>query len=49
VVRLALESLGDRAAGVVLNDVDPESVAHGRWLYGGAGEAAPPIAGRRAG
>ncbi|WP_242335826.1 MULTISPECIES: CpsD/CapB family tyrosine-protein kinase [Anaeromyxobacter] len=49
VVRLALESLGDRAAGVVLNDVDPESVAHGRWLYGGPGEAAPAIAGRRAG
>jgi protein-tyrosine kinase len=49
VVRLALESLGDRAAGVVLNDVDPESVAHGRWLYGGAAEAAPAVAGRRAG
>jgi protein-tyrosine kinase len=49
VVRLALESLGDRAAGMVLNDVDPESVAHGRWLYGGAAEAAPPVAGRRAG
>jgi capsular exopolysaccharide synthesis family protein len=33
VVRLALEALGDRAAGVVLNDVDPEGIAHGRWIY----------------
>jgi protein-tyrosine kinase len=33
VVRLALESLGERAAGIVLNDVDPDSVAHGRWIY----------------
>jgi capsular exopolysaccharide synthesis family protein len=49
VVRLALESLGDRAAGVVLNDVDPESIAHGRWLYGGGGEVTLPVAGRRAG
>jgi Mrp family chromosome partitioning ATPase len=35
VVRLALESLGDRAAGIVLNDVDVETVAHGRWIYQG--------------
>lgn len=41
VVRLALESLGDRAAGVVLNDVDPDSVAHGRWIY--PGEASAPV------
>jgi capsular exopolysaccharide synthesis family protein len=34
VVRLALESLGDRAAGIVLNDVDVDAVAHGRWIYG---------------
>jgi capsular exopolysaccharide synthesis family protein len=35
VVRLALESLGDRAVGIVLNDVDPDAVAHGRWIYSG--------------
>jgi protein-tyrosine kinase len=35
VVRLALESLGDRAAGVVLNDVDAESMVHGRWILEG--------------
>jgi capsular exopolysaccharide synthesis family protein len=39
VVRLALESLGERAAGIVLNDVDVDSVAHGRWIYAGAGDA----------
>jgi capsular exopolysaccharide synthesis family protein len=39
VVRLALESLGDRAVGIVLNDVDPDAVAHGRWIY--SGESAP--------
>lgn len=33
VVRLALDALGDRAAGLVLNDVDPGGVAHGRWIY----------------
>jgi protein-tyrosine kinase len=37
VVRLALDSLGDRAAGIVLNDVDADSVAHGAWMYGGKG------------
>jgi capsular exopolysaccharide synthesis family protein len=37
VVRLALDSLGDRAAGVVLNDVDAESIAHGTWIYGEPG------------
>jgi capsular exopolysaccharide synthesis family protein len=44
VVRLALDALGDRVAGIVLNDVDPDSVAHGRWLWPGevaTGEAAP--------
>jgi len=40
VVRLALESLGDRAAGIVLNDVDPDAVAHGRWIYPGEAPAA---------
>ncbi|HET7825261.1 MAG TPA: CpsD/CapB family tyrosine-protein kinase [Anaeromyxobacter sp.] len=34
VVRLALESLGDRAVGVVLNDVDAHAIAHGSWIYG---------------
>lgn len=34
VVRVALESLGDRAAGVVLNDVDAQAIAHGSWIYG---------------
>ena len=43
VVRLALDALGERAAGLVLNDVDPEAVAHGRWIYPGrrAPSAAP--------
>jgi capsular exopolysaccharide synthesis family protein len=40
VVRLALDALGDRAAGIVLNDVDPEAVAHGSWIWRGEGEAA---------
>jgi capsular exopolysaccharide synthesis family protein len=39
VVRLALDALGDRTAGIVLNDVDPDAVAHGRWMY--PGEAPP--------
>ncbi len=34
VVRLALDSLGERVAGIVLNDVDVSAVAHGRWIYG---------------
>ncbi len=47
VVRLAVEALGERCAGVVLNGVDATGVAHGRWLYGDP--AAPPSApGRRA-
>lgn len=44
VVRLALDALGDRAAGIVLNDVDPAAVAHGRWIWPGeegAAAAAP--------
>jgi Mrp family chromosome partitioning ATPase len=41
VVRLALDALGDRAAGIVLNDVDPEAVAHGRWIWPGDGEEPP--------
>jgi capsular exopolysaccharide synthesis family protein len=39
VVRLALDALGERAIGVVLNDVDPDAIAHGRWMY--PAEAAP--------
>lgn len=40
VVRLALEALGDRAAGIVLNDVDAGSLGHTRWiLEGNAREA----------
>lgn len=33
VVRLALDAVGDRAAGLVLNAVDAASSPHGRWLY----------------
>ncbi len=33
VVRLALESLGDKAVGIVLNDVDTGVTLHGRYLY----------------
>jgi protein-tyrosine kinase len=40
VVRLALDALGDRAAGLVLNDVDPGAVAHGSWIYPGEGQPA---------
>jgi capsular exopolysaccharide synthesis family protein len=46
VTRFALDALGDRCLGVVLNDVDAETVAHGRWLYAGAADA--PVPGRRA-
>lgn len=46
VTRFALDALGERAVGVVLNDVDAETVAHGRWLY--AGPAEPAVPGRRA-
>ncbi len=34
VMRLALEALGDRAAGIVLNDLDPASMPRGSWLRG---------------
>jgi capsular exopolysaccharide synthesis family protein len=40
VVRLALEALGERAVGIVLNDLDPDAVAHGRWMYPADGVAA---------
>ncbi|HEY6099939.1 MAG TPA: CpsD/CapB family tyrosine-protein kinase [Anaeromyxobacter sp.] len=40
VVRLALESLGERAVGVVLNDVDAGAIAHGRWILEGSSGAA---------
>jgi capsular exopolysaccharide synthesis family protein len=44
VVRLALEALGDHAGGIVLNDVDPAAVAHGRWIWPGEeAEAAAPV------
>jgi capsular exopolysaccharide synthesis family protein len=33
VVRLAVESIGPRLLGVVLNDVDAASSLHGRYLY----------------
>jgi capsular exopolysaccharide synthesis family protein len=46
VTRFALDALGDRALGVVLNDVDADTIAHGRWLYAGAAE--PAVPGRRA-
>ena len=51
VVKLALEALGDRAAGVVLNDVDVAALPHGRWLYADGPEAAasPGAPGRQAG
>jgi Mrp family chromosome partitioning ATPase len=42
VVRLALDALGERAAGIVLNDVDPDSVAHGRWIWQEGDAAAEP-------
>ncbi len=41
VVRLAMESLGDRAAGIVLNDVDPKAAGRGRWMLGEEAEAHP--------
>jgi capsular exopolysaccharide synthesis family protein len=41
IVRLAVESLGDRAAGIVLNDVDPRAAAHGRWMLGEEALAEP--------
>lgn len=39
VVRLALDAIGDRAAGIVLNAVDAGASVQGRWLYAN-GEAA---------
>jgi capsular exopolysaccharide synthesis family protein len=48
VTRFALDALGDRAVGVVLNDVAAETVAHGRGLFAGAAEP-PETASRRAG
>jgi capsular exopolysaccharide synthesis family protein len=47
VVGLALEALGDRAAGIVLNGVDPAATLRGRWLYADAQE--PGLARRQAG
>jgi capsular exopolysaccharide synthesis family protein len=40
VVKTALDALGERAAGLVLNDVDRDAVAHGRWIFPGEGDAA---------
>ena len=39
-IRTALDALGERAAGIVLNDVDRDAVAHGRWIFPGEGEPA---------
>ncbi|BDG06014.1 CpsD/CapB family tyrosine-protein kinase [Anaeromyxobacter oryzae] len=47
VVRLALEALGERAAGVVLNDVDPASAGQGRWLHADSADAVPVPGSRR--
>jgi capsular exopolysaccharide synthesis family protein len=41
VVRTALDALGERAAGLVLNDVDRNGVAHGRWIFPGEGDPRP--------
>ena len=40
VVRLAVDALGERAAGIVLNDVDTGAVAHGSWIYAAPGAPA---------
>ncbi|MFT3915488.1 MAG: CpsD/CapB family tyrosine-protein kinase [Anaeromyxobacteraceae bacterium] len=48
VVKLALEAIGDRAAGIVLNAVDPEATVHGRWIYA-APEDEPGLPGRKVG
>lgn len=47
VVRLALDALGDRAAGIVLNDLDPAAMPRGSWLR--ADLPAPPAARRARG
>jgi protein-tyrosine kinase len=47
VVRLAVDALGDRAAGVVLNGVDADATVNGRWLF--PDPAAPPRPARKAG
>jgi capsular exopolysaccharide synthesis family protein len=48
VVRLAVEALGERLVGVLLNAVDTAAMPHGRWLY--ADVAEPPAgSGRQAG
>ncbi len=41
VVSLALEALGDRAAGLVLNDLDPAALPRGRWLQADLGPEEP--------
>jgi capsular exopolysaccharide synthesis family protein len=43
VVRIALDALGERAVGIALNDVDPASVAHGRWIYPAEPVKAPAV------
>jgi Mrp family chromosome partitioning ATPase len=42
VVRVALDALGDRAVGIVLNGVDLDASVHGRWLFPAAPAAAAP-------
>ncbi|HET6437311.1 MAG TPA: CpsD/CapB family tyrosine-protein kinase [Anaeromyxobacter sp.] len=41
-VGLALEALGERAVGLVLNDVDPGAMPSGRWLYADETLPVPP-------
>lgn len=49
VVRIALEALGERAVGVVLNDVDAAAGGRVSWLYADGPEAAPAAVDRRVG
>jgi protein-tyrosine kinase len=47
VVRLAIEALGERCAGMVLNGVDAAAAVHGRWLYADPAAGPPPAPERR--
>lgn len=49
VVGLALEALGDRAAGIVLNGVDLAATVQGRWLYADDQELGPAARDRAGG
>jgi capsular exopolysaccharide synthesis family protein len=48
VVKLALEALGDRAAGLVLNGVEPGALLHGRFLFADPGAPPGPPIGKTA-